>query len=210
LAAGKGDAARVLLEPAVKRYPKDDGLRVLLGHALHLAQTAQNQPDRGVELYEEVFARDPSLLDGTALKDLASDLGRNQRVAERAGRLLVRIGARSRPAVLETAVGGSGMARFRALELAGEMGTDGPIDNVVAYSTLLSDPDCDVRKLAARRLGDLGKPAALPRLRELAQTKREARGFLGFPQQLPACGAIEAAASVRRIEGAPPPSPRRR
>jgi len=210
LAAGKGDAARVLLEPAVKRYPKDDGLRVLLGHALHLAQTAQNQPDRGVELYEEVFARDPILLDGTALKDLAGDLGRNQRVAERAGRLLVRIGARSRPAVLETAVGGSGMARFRALELAGEMGTDGPIDNVVAYSTLLSDPDCDVRKLAARRLGDLGKPAALPRLRELAQTKREARGFLGFPQQLPACGAIEAAASVRRIEGAPPPSPRRR
>jgi serine/threonine-protein kinase len=212
LASGKGEAARVLLEPAVKRYPKDDGLRVLLGHALHLAQTAQNQPERGVELYEEVFARDPSLLDGTVLKDLAGDLGRNQRVAERAGRLLVRIGARARPAVLETAVGGSGMARFRALELAGEMGTDGPIDNVVAYCALLSDPDCDVRKLAARRLGDLGKPAALPRLRELAQTKREARGFLGFPQQLPACGAFEAAASVRRIEGASPPQtpPRRR
>jgi serine/threonine-protein kinase len=210
LAAGKGEAARVLLEPALKKYPQDEALRVLLGHALHLAGTAANQPERGVELYEEVFARDPNALDGTVLKDLAGDLGRERRVAERAGRLLVRIGARARPAVLETAVGGTGMARFRALELAGELGSGGPIDNVVAYSALLSDPDCDVRKLAARRLGDFGKPAALPRLRELAQSKREVRGFLGFPQQLPACGALEAASSVRRIEAAPSSPPRRR
>jgi serine/threonine protein kinase len=64
----------------------------------------------------------------------------------------------------------------------------------------LADRRCAVRRAAARRLGELGDPAALPKLRALAAATRDAGGFHGLGQPEPACGAPEAAQAVRRIE----------
>jgi eukaryotic-like serine/threonine-protein kinase len=66
----------------------------------------------------------------------------------------------------------------------------------------LGDRRCAVRRAAARRLGELGDPAALPKLRALAARLRNPEGFHGLSQPEPGCGADEAAEAVRRIEAA--------
>jgi serine/threonine-protein kinase len=81
------------------------------------------------------------------------------------------------------------------------------VDRVEAYAGLLEDGDCDVRRAAARRLGEIGDPAALPRLRRAAQAKVETKGFFGTKQS-PACAAPEAAAAARRIQAARLPDAR--
>jgi HEAT repeat protein len=75
---------------------------------------------------------------------------------------------------------------------------------VAAYLALLAEGDCEVRRAAARRLGEIGDPAALGRLKEAARATQEARGFLGITKSVPACGAGEAAAAARRIEASVP------
>jgi serine/threonine-protein kinase len=64
---------------------------------------------------------------------------------------------------------------------------------------LLGDEECEVRRAAARRLGDLGAPAAVPRLTELARATRPLRGLFGATQQVPQCSAAEAETALRRI-----------
>lgn len=66
----------------------------------------------------------------------------------------------------------------------------------------LADRRCAVRRAAARRLGDLGDPAALPKLRSLATTPENPEGFHGLGQPALACGAEEASEAARRIEAA--------
>jgi serine/threonine-protein kinase len=124
-------------------------------------------------------------------------------VADKAALLLARAGAPAVPAVLAAAGGGGpGWARIRALEVARTMGVEARLDRMAVYGSLLSDPDCEVRRAAVRRLGELGNPAALPRLQELAQARREARGLFGLAQRVPVCGAAEAAEAAARIEQA--------
>ncbi|WP_242338408.1 HEAT repeat domain-containing protein, partial [Anaeromyxobacter sp. SG66] len=71
-----------------------------------------------------------------------------------------------------------------------------------AYGALLDAPDCDVRRAAAERLGEVGDPAALPALRRAAAARVETKGIFGISRQAPACGAAEAAAAARRVEAA--------
>jgi HEAT repeat protein len=76
------------------------------------------------------------------------------------------------------------------------------VNRVEAYGALLSDAECDVRRAAAHRLGEIGDPAAIPALRKAAQARLESKSFFGHVKYAPACGAADADAAVKRIEAA--------
>ncbi len=82
-----------------------------------------------------------------------------------------------------------------------DLGAEDTVDRVGIYIGLLADGDCDVRKLAARRLGELGDRSALPALRAAAAAGRTERKFLfSSPTRIPACGAAEAGEALRKIQ----------
>ncbi len=195
LAAGRAVEARAILEDAVARRPSDPQLRLLLGHALH---QIPSETGAAIEAYAAALDRGP--LDLEAIADLAADLGRERAIADRAGRLLSRAGEAALPVVLSAARDGTGVRRLNALALARDLGAEERVDRVVAYGALLLDGDCEVRRAAARRLGEIGSSEALPRLKEMAGARKETRGFLGMVQRAPVCGSSEAADAVRRIE----------
>jgi peptidoglycan/xylan/chitin deacetylase (PgdA/CDA1 family) len=91
---------------------------------------------------------------------------------------------------------------IRGLEVLRELGAEGRLDRVKAYVDLLGDEDCDVRRAAARRLGEIGSPAAVPKLTALARATRPVRGLFGISQQVPQCSAVEADAALKRISKA--------
>jgi serine/threonine-protein kinase len=197
LAAGKPEAARSLLEEAVAQRPREPRLQALLGRALH---RIPGQSAASLQAFEAAADRDPASLDVQALADLAGDLGGDRGTADRAARVLEKAGPAAAPVILAAAGSGTGASRLRALELARGLGIEERIDRVSAWSALLADPDCEVRRAAVRRLGEIGSAAALPALQALSASRQEARGFLGAAQSLPACGAGEAAAAARQLE----------
>ncbi|WP_176063975.1 serine/threonine-protein kinase [Anaeromyxobacter diazotrophicus] len=196
LAADRPEAARDAIAPAVLRRPSDARLRVLHGQALH---RIRGQTMAAMDAYTAALDLDPRALDATALSDLGQDLQAERKVAERSAKLLARVGPPAAPYVLEAVEQTRGNARLRVLELARDMGLEDRLDRVAVYGALLSDPDCDVRRAAVRRLGELGNPAALPRLHELAREKRRIKGLFGLPQEVPTCGAPEAEAAARKL-----------
>jgi serine/threonine protein kinase len=197
LDANHPEAARDLIAQAVLRRPADVRLRVLQGRALH---RIDGQVAAGVEAYAAALDLDPRALDGVALSDLAADLSRDRNLAERSAQLLVRAGTAAIPAALAATRSGSGTARLRALDLARALGAEDHVDRIEAYGGLLRDDDCEVRRAAARRLGEIGSPAALPRLSAIARETRTIRPLFGHAQQVPACGADEAGVAMRKIE----------
>ena len=94
------------------------------------------------------------------------------------------------------------MQRLRALTLARDLGAEERMDRLEAYSSLLDDADCEIRRAVARRLGEIGDPAAVSALRRAAAAKVETKGLFGLTKQAPTCGAAEAAQPARRIEAA--------
>jgi serine/threonine-protein kinase len=197
LAADRPADARVLLERALAGRPEDPELLLLRAHALH---RSPGRTADAIEAYAAARARGP--LDGDAFDDLAADLGRERSLADRATKLLREDAVRALPAVLRAATTATSAHRLRALTLARDLGGEDQIDRVRAYSALVGDGDCEIRRAAARRLGELGDPAALPALRKAAQVKTEVKpiGIFSKPKQVPGCGAPEADAAVRRIE----------
>jgi len=189
--------ARAVLEAALEDRPQDRELLLLRGRALFRI------PGRladGVEAY--ALARADAPLDDVALEDLVGALAKERSVADKAARVLADEGSAALPAVLGAASTAPGTQRLRALALARDLGAEDRVDRVAAYGGLLADPDCDVRRAAARRLGEIGDPAALPRLKKAAQAKVETKGFFGQARSAPACGASDADAAVRRIGAA--------
>lgn len=201
MAAGDPRSARPLLEVAVARRPDDAELRALLGQALH---RVPDQVPAALDAYEAAAALDAAALAPAAVPDLVADLAHERRVADRAARLLARIGPAALPAVLAASQKGPGFARLRALGVARDLGGEDQIDRTAVYGGLLADHDCEVRKAAAQRLGEIGSVGALPELRKAAQAKVAARGFLGIKSESPACGAAEAQAAARRIAASAP------
>ena len=63
-----------------------------------------------------------------------------------------------------------------------------------SLSTLLAGADCDARRGAAHRLGDLGDPVARHALQALATARPPSRAARGDP-----CGAPEASEALRRL-----------
>jgi serine/threonine-protein kinase len=197
LAAGLPEAARDVIAPAVLRRPTSARLRVLHGHALH---RMGGEATAAIEAYAAAIDLDPRALDSAAFSDLADDLSRDRKLADRSARLLARARVPAIPAVLSVARSGRGVARLRALDLARQLGAEERIDRVTAYGELLEDEDCDVRRSAADRLGEMGNPAALPRLTELAGEARDVHGRSGRTRRVMICGAAEADAAIERIE----------
>ncbi|HEU4382530.1 MAG TPA: serine/threonine-protein kinase [Anaeromyxobacteraceae bacterium] len=204
LDAGDAALARPLLEDAVAQRPGDARLRALLGRALH---QLPDQAPAALDAYEAAASLDSSALVPAAVPDLVADLARERRLADRAARLLIQAGPGALPAVLEASREGPGFARLRALSVARDLGGEDRIDRAAAYGALLADQDCEVRKAASQRLGEIGAAEALPSLRALASAKVETRGFLGIKSSSPACGAAEAKAATRRIEASAPKRP---
>jgi hypothetical protein len=195
LADGRAEDARRVVEAALRGRPEDHDLLLLRGRALH---RIPGQIADGIDGYRAARAAGP--LDAEALADLAADLARERSVADRAALLLREVGAEAAPALLVAAHDGPGLQRLRALALLRDLGAEERLDRAAAYAALLSDPECDVRRAAARRLGELGDPAALPPLRDAAAARTGRRGLLGRMSRAPACGAPEAAQAARRIE----------
>ena len=196
LAADRPEAARDAITPAVLRRPSDARLRVLQGQALH---RIQGQAQAAMDAYAAALDLDPRALDATALSDLSQNLAAERKVAERSAKLLARVGPPAVPYVLEAIGQTTGAARLRVLELARDMGVEERVDRLAVYGALLSDPDCEVRRAAVRRLGEIGNPDAAPKLQELAHERRRIKGLFGLPQEVPLCGAAEAEAAARKL-----------
>jgi serine/threonine-protein kinase len=196
LAADRASEARAVLDAALERRPADPELLLLMGRALH---RLPGRAGEGIEAY--AAARQHAPLDDAAREDLVRDLGRERSVADRAARLLREEGDLALPAVLPAAQGAKGVHRLRALTVARDLGAEPQMDLARAYGELLEDADCDVRRAAARRLGEIGDAAALQPLRKAALATTGTKGFFGT-KTAPACGAAEADAAARRIEAA--------
>jgi serine/threonine-protein kinase len=205
LAASRAGEARALLERAIARHPEDPELLLLRAHALH--QLPGHAPD-AIEAYAAARARGAAL-DARASENLVADLGRERSVADRAAKVLRDSADQAVPAVLQAAMRESGAHRLRALTLARDLGAEDRIDRVASYSALLGDGDCEIRRAASRRLGEIGDPAALPALRKAAAVKSEVKGIgiFGKTRLVPACGAPDAEGALRRIEAARLPKP---
>ncbi|HEX9052044.1 MAG TPA: HEAT repeat domain-containing protein, partial [Anaeromyxobacter sp.] len=197
LRAGRPSDALAVLDAALDRRPGDRELVVLRGRALF--RTPGRASD-GIDAY--ATARATGALDEIAHEDLVGALARDRSVADRAARVLVDEGPASVAAVLKAAATASGVHRLRALAVARDLGAEDRVNRVEAYGALLSDPDCEIRRSAARRLGEIGDPAAIPALKKAAQAKVESKGFFGHVRSAPACGAPEAEAAAKRIEAA--------
>ena len=195
LAANRPQDARVLVEAALGSRPADRELLLLRGRALHRIPGAVAA---GIDAYAAASAAGP--LDEVACDDLVAALGRERSLADRATHVLLAAGPPALPAILRAAAAAPGIQRLRALTLARDLGAEDRVDRAQAYGELLADVDCDVRRLSARRLGEIGDPAALPRLKRAAQAKVETKSFFGGVKASPACGAPEADAAARRIE----------
>ncbi|MBI3183774.1 MAG: protein kinase [Myxococcales bacterium] len=78
---------------------------------------------------------------------------------------------------------------LRYLDVAGA----GGVEWAERYAASLESLDCEVRAAAARRLGELGDPEAIPSLRELSESPKEERSGKG-------CGQDEAADAIRALK----------
>jgi eukaryotic-like serine/threonine-protein kinase len=197
LGAGKVTEARARADDALRRRPGDPELLLLRARAL---QRTAGQAAASVDAWATVLERSP--VEREALEALADSLGRDRAVADRAARVLRDAGSAAVPAVASLAEKGRSAERLRALQLLRDLGAEEQVDRVKLYGALLADPDCELRRTAAERLGEIGEPAALPRLREAAAATVEKHGFLGRTSREPACAAAEAEAAVKRIQAA--------
>ena len=197
LQAGRPVDALAAIDAALEDRPTDPGLLVLRGRALF---RVPGRTADGIEAY--AAARAAGVLDETAHEDLVGALGKERSLADRAARVLADEGAGALPAVLRAASTATGAHRLHALTVARDLGAEDRVNRTEAYGGLLSDADCDVRRAAARRLGEIGDAAAIPALKKAAHARVETKGFFGQVKSSPACGAAEADAAVRRIEAA--------
>jgi len=200
LAMGRVEQARDVASRALEEQPGDARLRALLGRA----QQRLGQPAAALESLETVSQLDPDALDPEALDALAAALGRDRRGAERAAKAIARAGPRAVPALVAVLPRTAGAQRLRALELLRALGAEDRIDFVASWSPLLVDPDCELRRAAARRLGESGSPSAIPHLRALAERREErpVLPILRLTRAEPVCGAREAEEALQRLQAA--------
>jgi serine/threonine-protein kinase len=197
LTDGRARDARAILERLARDRPAEPELDRLLGHAW----LDEGDAPSAIEAWTRAQAAGQPL-DAASLEHLAGLLTRDKALADRAARLLVRGGREAGPALNGAIAHGGTVVKLRALAVAREIGPSVDVDVLGGYQALLGDPDCDVRRAAARGLGDLGDRRALPRLRERAADRNERRGLFGvLIESKPVCGAAEAGEAVKKLEG---------
>jgi hypothetical protein len=196
LARGKAAEALAVVDRALPDRAGDPTLLLLRVRALAAI------PGRQVDLVEaSAAAQDAGVLGPDEYRALAALLSADRRLAERAAAVLREAPPAAVPEVAALARSGPAQQRLRALEVLRDLHAEETVDRVGIYLGMLADADCDVRRLAARRLGELGDRAALPALRAAAGAGRtEKKFFFSTPTRIPACGAPEAGEAVRRIQ----------
>jgi serine/threonine-protein kinase len=196
LSSGQAAEALAAAAAALKSRPGDAALLLVRARALYRLDGGSPE---ALDAYAEAQLAGP--LDPEALRDVAQVLGRERSLADRAARVLRDAGDDAVAAVAPLARSGATFQRLRALALLRDLGAEDQVDRVGIFGALLADPDCDVRRTAARRLGELGDPAAVPALRTAAAARVEHKSILGMVlSRSPACGAPEAADALKRIQ----------
>ena len=195
LAAGKPEEALASIDAARKLHPDEPRLACLRARALR-----RIPGKRGEALDAYASAQASHSLEAEDYAELAGYLGDERALSDRAARVL-RQSPLAVPAVAAQARSGTATQRMRAMAVLRDLGAEDAVDRVAIYSALLGDADCEVRRAAARRLGELLDPAALPALKTAAgATRSEKRWFISV--KVPACGSAEAAEALRRIQTA--------
>jgi hypothetical protein len=195
LQAGDPKHARALLTPLLPTRANEARVQELLGQALH------DEGERVRALDAWTAAQAIGSLERPTLDRLVTDLSRERSLADRAARLLVQAGGASGPALATLFPRAPASVRLRALGLAREIGASSGLDVLGAYVVLLGDGDCEVRKAAARGLGELRDRRALDKLYARANAKDVRSIGSVIISSKPSCGAGEAGDAIRRIEG---------
>jgi len=197
LRRARAPEALAVVQAALGTRAGDPKLRLLRARAL------LGIPGRSAEALEDLAAAQAEgLLEPEDYQALSALLGDERSLADRSARLLREASREAVPTLAAAATGGSPVQRLRALAILRDLGAEDIVDRVAAYGALLSDADCDVRRAAARRLGELGDRAALPALRNAAALTRSERRFLLGTTRVPACGAGDASEALKRIRSA--------
>ena len=172
LALDRAAEARAVLDDALEHRPEDPELLLLRGAGAPPGPGPRRRRDRGLRRRARARAarRRPrsTTSSRTSGASGASPTGRRGSCARTASAPSRPCSAPPRPR--------AATHRLRALTLARDLGAEERIDRVAAYGALLADADCETRRAAARRLGEIGDPAALPALRKAAQGKTEIEG----------------------------------
>ena len=130
-----------------------------------------------------------SVLDRRALTGVAEDLSREGGEGPRSD-FLDRLEAGRSTAVLKSiAESGTSQAAWGALQYLEQQHRTETLDLVGVYGKWLEGTDCQVRGMAARRLGELGRPEAVSALQK-ARKKKMPHG----------CGQDEIAEALKALE----------
>jgi serine/threonine-protein kinase len=196
LVAGQPGEALAAIDAALRAGALEPELRGLRARALC------RLPGRAGEALETFAAAQAGgALRAEDYQDLVALLGEDRSVADRAARLLRDASPAAVPLLAAAARAGPPSRRLRAMAVLRDLGAEDAVERVSVYGALLAEPDCDTRRAAARRLGELGDPAALPALRLAAAAGKSEKRWLFAPAvRIPACGAPEASEALRRIQ----------
>ncbi len=197
LGSGKPGEALATVEAALRARPDHPQLLLLRARALY---RVRDRKDDALDAYVAAGAARP--LEPRDYQDLAALLGEERRLADRAARLLREGSAPAVPALSAAARSGSPAQRMRAMNVLLALGAEEAVNRVSVYGALLAESDCDVRRAAARRLGEIGDDAAVPALRSAAAATRPEKKWNLIVVRVPACGSAEAAEALRRIQRA--------
>ncbi len=197
LGSGKPAEALTALQTSLSDEPDRRDL------ALLRARTLLHMPGKAAEALEAYAAAQASgPFEADDYASLAPLLGAERSLADRTARLLRDASTDAVPAVAEVARSGSGIRRLRAMTVLRDLGAEDAVDRIAVYGELLADGDCDVRRAAARRLGELGELAALPALRAATGLARsDGRRATAVRAS---CGGADALEAIRRIQSSNP------
>jgi serine/threonine-protein kinase len=169
---GKSREAFDRLKVEIKENDKRSDATLLTLLAVTMHQLDQHRDEEKV-FRDEIAPKAPELLDGFVLGGLLEDLGKKEDGAPR--ELLKRIPKEPLYAVLTPIVVGDASPRqWGALRYLDLEGAASELDLVKLYVGALGSPTCAVKKVAAKRLGQLGdKFAEEPLTRLKAEPKRD-------------------------------------
>ena len=197
LGAGMTDQALEAIDAALASRPDQPALVLLRARALRRIPGRRRE---ALDVYASLQASQS--LEPEDYTSLAVLLGEEPRLADRVASVLRDAPPQAVPSLAAAARSGSPAQRLRAMAILRDLGAEDAVDRVAVYVWLLADADCDVRRAAARRLGELGDPGAIPALRNLAGATRTEKRWILVVVKVPVCGAAEASDALRRIRPA--------
>ena len=204
LARDDHDAALAALDEAAKTHPGSSHLRYYEG----IAKMAQNERDAALEHYAAAIAADARYADDTQLlADVVAMTGaRSKKRREAASAFVTEHLSTSRglDAALTTAAleGSSRRARqtaYELLEARGALERMEPVDTL--RLELKNASGCKKKEALVVKAKELGDPALLPDLQELAKTKKSGCGLLNLEDCLK-CTRAELDDAIEALEAA--------